>query len=182
MSPRRTRATAVGVLAGAAALLATGATPPVAANPLEEDGVDSGHLQYDLVISGHTLCSSCAVSQGGMVTAWQRFLYADGFLANCGSTGVDGYYGGVTAFANGAWEASRWAPAASNGTVTSTNWDWVGLRSLPQADGRYRYSGDDRAVWLSRYGSGAGAPFKIDLGSGGTHPTDHPSRGSYPYC
>lgn len=178
MSAHRTRV-AAGILAGAASVLSAGAAGPAGASPLVGDGVAATDLGLDLALSGHTMCSGCGVSQGGMVTAWQRYLYADGYLNSCGSTGVDGYYGGVTAFANGGWEAEHLG--GSDGTTTDANWGWVGARTRPVPGGKWRYSGEDWPVYLSGSG-GSGSPFKMDLGLGGAHPTDHPSRGTYPYC
>jgi hypothetical protein len=53
----------------------------------------------------HVLCKTCTHDSGNIVGAWQALLWADNFLAKCGSAGVDGWFGSTTKAATQSWQS-----------------------------------------------------------------------------
>lgn len=177
----------LGAAVASAALAGSVVASAAGASPLQGPG-SAGTAGSDWGSSGHTLCTpgSCAgaVTQGGMVIAWQRVLYAEGLLNACGGTGVDGYFGGVTRFATGTWETWFATVGAADGFVETPSWTQAGLftrtiGSPPSGPGtRYLYNGAARDVWYRL----DGGSYKNDLGGSALHATNHPSMGGYPFC
>jgi len=68
----------------------------------------------------HTLCVGCTVDVGNVVGVWQSILYADNLLAKCGSAGIDGHFGSITANATADWQTSN--GLTTDGIVRTNTW------------------------------------------------------------
>ena len=90
-----------------------GTTSPAAAD--EAGGINS---PYDDWNNNHQLCGTCTVDYGNIVGMWQNILHADGFLARCGSGGIDGDYGPVTGNATQDWK--QFWDVGSNDRIVGT--------------------------------------------------------------
>ena len=73
----------------------------------------------------HTICQYCGVSNGNVVGFWQTVLWSDGFLPACGSSGIDGYFGGGTAAATYHWQGA--VGIGQDGVVGPATW-WEARR------------------------------------------------------
>lgn len=71
------------------------------------------------------------VTRGNQVGAWQSILWADGYLAKCGASGIDGVFGSITKSATRRWQQAYRLTADGI----------VGPRTWGTARNRLRFSG-----------------------------------------
>lgn len=114
--------------------------------------------------NAHLICVNCSVSQGNQVGVWQSVLFVDGYLARCGSTGIDGYFGSSTETGTENWQSKE--GMAVDGMVGSQSWgrasNYLFNIEEPDSDGVVRtnvqYDGWYENVRFAAYRA-QGSPF-----------------------
>jgi hypothetical protein len=132
--------------------------------------------------NNHSLCTTCAVRQGDIVGLWQTLLWADGLLAPCGSSGVDGHFGPVTRSATIAWQRN-WNSAhpgdriSVDGIVGPQTWSRAESKLLSANFGFFIYGGAVASPLLEERTDGTWlfVPAADDAGGGGLFGTSHPA-------
>ena len=141
----------------------------------------SAHPATGDLRNNHTLCTACAVRQGDIVGLWQTMLWADGFLGQCGSSGVDGFFGQVTRRATINWQ-TNWNNThpgdriSADGIVGPQTWGRAESKVLSINFGFFLYEGaiahptmreDQNSVWTFE-------PAAV-FGTGELFGTNHPA-------
>lgn len=141
---------------------------------------------YDDWNNNHSLCSTCTVDFGNIVGLWQNVLWADGFLAACGSSGIDGDYGPVTSDATTEWK-DWWNVGGTAGHTGTYAWEKANNRLFPSSgpgDNPHTYVGYTGEAAYSRQSSGAwkwiraGRPFYY----ANFNPSGHDSSINFTTC
>lgn len=132
----------------AAALMALAAASPASAHIYTGSGWSSMH----------TIGATQTVKQGDIVGAWQNIVVADGQMAKCGSTGMDGYFGNYTTNGTKNWQG-RYG-LTKDGVVGQASWNkaysrlsYTGETFDPAHEYNYVYNGSIFQAWFARRGS-----------------------------
>lgn len=162
----------------AALILATPVTG--SAHPMNGTGLDP---RNDWTNS-HTLCVGCTVDRGNVVAVWQSVLFVDGYLARCGSSGIDGLFGSATRTGTRNWQQAE--GLSVDGIVGRASWGRASayLQNHEQVDSdgsvrtNVRYLGFYERVRLAAYRADP-EPFPYGWRRPGllteVRHTDHPS-------
>lgn len=160
---------------------------PVDAHPLHTNGGKPETLDNDWSASGHLLCMAsnqgCSghAYTGGTVAAWQRVLYADYYIANCGSMGIDGRFGQYTHDATKRWQED-WGLTV-DGQVGPQTWGRADNHIARTAvTERTIYYYGLRSNVYHTVGAYAQAHDYYNTTPSGNWWTSHPGDYGYPYC
>lgn len=118
----------------------------------------------------HVLYDGGPVS-GDYAAFWQEILVSDqSEMTVCGSTGIDGNFGGYTAYVTGLWQGRH--NLNNDGVVGLNTWNQASVYS----DGYYYY-GRFNSIGLSDGGTGL---FFLNYVTGSFNDTQHPDLVFYP--
>jgi Putative peptidoglycan binding domain len=140
----------------------------VVAAPLAGAHAIDGQVWSD----SHSLCVTCTVNRGRVVGWWQTILWADDFLAECGSAGIDGVFGTTTKGATKSWQANY--NLSADGVVGPNTWSKAKSFVVHDSGALYHYLGYSHGPKLD-YDSNLNVWYFLPPASSSYWLTDHPS-------